>query len=59
MFWIEWSKYARIVAEESGSMRETQEALGHMSESVTRVYVQRIGVKKDKFSTIIASRLIE
>jgi hypothetical protein len=42
--------FARIVAEESGSLIETQEALGHKNLSTTRVYVQRIGVKKDNCS---------
>ena len=51
--------YARIVAEESGSMRGTQDALGHKNEAVTRVYVQRLGVKRDKFGTRIAKRIID
>ena len=49
--------YLRIVAEESGSLITTQDALGHKNLSTTRVYVQRIGVKKDKFSSKIAERL--
>jgi integrase/recombinase XerC len=49
--------YARIVAEESGSMKETQEALGHRNEATTRVYVQRIGIRRDRFSSRVAQRL--
>jgi integrase len=49
--------YARIVAEETGSFVETQEALDHENASTTRVYVQRITVKADKHSSKIAGRL--
>lgn len=49
--------YARIVAEETGSIVETQDALGHKNAATTRVYVQRIGVKRDKHSSRIATRL--
>jgi integrase len=48
--------YARIVAEESGSLSETQDALGHRNLATTRVYVQRIALKKDKFSEKISKR---
>lgn len=49
--------YARIVAEETGSFVETQEALDHENASTTRVYVQRITVKADKHSQRIAQRI--
>ena len=49
--------YARIVAEETGSFVETQEALDHENASTTRVYVQRITVKTDKHSSKIAGRM--
>lgn len=49
--------YARIVAEETGSFVETQEALDHENAATTRVYVQRITVKADKHSSKIAGRL--
>lgn len=49
--------YARIVGEVTGSMQETQEALGHKNAATTRVYLQRLGVKRDKFSEQIAERL--
>ena len=49
--------YARIVAEETGSFLETQEALDHENAATTRVYVQRITVKADKHSSKIAQRL--
>jgi len=51
--------YARIVAEETGSIIETQDALGHESPKTTRVYVQRIAIKRDKHSKRISARLRE
>jgi len=50
--------FARIVSEETGSLLETQDALGHQSASTTRVYVQRIAVKRDKHSSAIADRFL-
>jgi integrase len=49
--------FARIVAEEMGSITDTQDALGHRNAATTRVYVQRIAVKRDKVSGKIVSRL--
>jgi integrase len=49
--------YARIVAEETGSFLETQEALDHENQATTRVYVQRIAVKKDRHGGRIAGRM--
>jgi len=49
--------FARIVAEETGSITDTQDALGHRNASTTRVYVQRIAIKRDKHSESITSRL--
>ena len=49
--------YARMVSEETGSLLETQDALGHASPSTTRVYVQRIAIKRDKHSRSIAEKL--
>ena len=49
--------YARIIAEESGSITDTQDALGHRNASTTRIYVQRIAVKKDKYSERISRRI--
>lgn len=49
--------FARIVAEETGSITDTQDALGHRNASTTRVYVQRIAVKRDRHSQKITSRL--
>ena len=49
--------FARIVAEETGSLIDTQDALGHRNASTTRVYVQRITVKRDKHSERITNRL--
>lgn len=49
--------FARLVAEETQSLHETQEALGHRNPNTTRIYVQRVAVKGDKFSRRIAQRL--
>jgi site-specific recombinase XerD len=49
--------YARIISEETGSILETQEALGHRNVATTRIYVQRIAVKRDKHSQQIKRRL--
>ncbi len=49
--------FARIVAEETGSLTDTQDALGHRNATTTRVYVQRIAIKRDKHSERITSRL--
>lgn len=49
--------YARIVAEETGSFQDTQEALDHENAATTRVYVQRITVKADKHSSKVAQRM--
>jgi site-specific recombinase XerD len=48
--------YARIVAEETGSMVATQDALDHANISTTTAYVQRISVKRDLHSAAIARR---
>lgn len=50
--------YARMVAEETCSITETQDALGHRNLATTRVYVQRIAVKRDKHSRKILKRLV-
>jgi integrase len=49
--------FARIVAEETGSLTETQDALGHRNVSTTRIYVQRIAVKRDRHSQRVTRRL--
>ena len=49
--------FGRMVAEQTGSLVETQDALDHANLSTTRVYVERIVVKKDKYSRGIAERL--
>lgn len=48
--------FARIVAEETGSITATQEALDHSNPSTTRVYVQRIAIKRDQHSERISRR---
>ena len=48
---------ARMAGDESGSMGEVQEMLGHKSQATTRVYLDRIGVKRDRMSERLAERL--
>lgn len=48
---------ARIWGDESGSMTEVQTLLGHKNVTTTRVYLQRIGTKQDRYSTRILDRL--
>jgi site-specific recombinase XerD len=49
--------FARMVSEDTGSLVETQEALGHRNLATTRVYVNSIAVKKDKHNGRISERL--
>jgi integrase len=49
--------FARMVAEDTGSIVETQDALGHKHVTTTRVYVQRISVRRDGHSELILGRL--
>ena len=49
--------FARWVSESTGNIIETQDALGHRHAATTRVYVQRVAVKKDRHSTTILDRL--
>ena len=48
--------FARIVSEYTGDIAATQNALDHQNRSTTRVYVQRIAVKRDPFSEEISKR---
>jgi site-specific recombinase XerD len=49
--------FARVVSEETGSLTETQEALGHKNLATTRTYVRLIAVRRDKHSRRLAERL--
>lgn len=49
--------FARIVAEESGSIIEAQEALGHKDIQTTQIYINRIKFKKDKHSRTMRDRI--
>jgi integrase len=49
--------FARMVAEDTGSITETQDALGHKHVATTRVYVQRISVRRDRHSESILRRM--
>lgn len=51
--------FARIVSEFTGDITATQNALDHQNRSTTRVYVQRIAVKKDLYSNEISKRWSE
>jgi integrase len=48
--------FARIVSELTGDITATQNALDHQNRSTTRVYVQRIAVKKDLYSNEISKK---
>jgi integrase len=49
--------YAAWVGEESGSLHEVQQALGHRNLNTTRVYLEQIAVEPDRYSSRIARRL--
>jgi integrase len=49
--------YARLVSEEAGSIVEVQDALGHKNLATTRIYAQRVAIKRDKHSRAIARRI--
>jgi integrase len=51
--------FARIVSEFTGDITATQNALDHQNRSTTRVYVQRIAVKRDLYSPEISRRWSE
>ncbi len=46
-----------MVGELTGSVVETQDALGHRNAATTRVYLQRVAVKRDKYGVRIGERL--
>jgi integrase/recombinase XerD len=48
--------FARIVSEMTGDITATQNALDHQSRSTTRVYVQRIAIKRDLYSEEVSKR---
>jgi integrase len=48
--------FARIVSELTGDITATQNALDHQNRSTTRVYVQRIAVKRDLYSNEISKK---
>jgi site-specific recombinase XerD len=48
--------FARIVSEFTGDITATQNALDHQNRSTTHVYVQRIAVKRDLYSSEISKR---
>jgi integrase len=48
--------FARVVSEFTGDITATQNALDHQNRSTTRVYVQRIAVKRDLYSKEMSRR---
>jgi site-specific recombinase XerD len=48
--------FARIVSEFTGDVTATQNALDHQNRSTTRIYVQRIAIKRDLYSEEISRR---
>jgi integrase len=48
--------FARIVSEVTGDITATQNALDHQNRSTTRVYIQRIAVKRDLYSEEVSKR---
>lgn len=49
--------FARIINEESGSLMETQEALDHEDQATTRIYLEAVAIKRDKYSKHISRRI--
>lgn len=49
--------FARIINEESGSLMETQEALDHEDQAATRIYLEAVAIKRDKYSKHISERV--
>ncbi len=48
--------FSRIVNEVTGEITATQNALDHQNRSTTCVYVQRIAVKRDHYSSEVSKR---
>jgi integrase len=49
--------FARLVNEETGSLLETQEAMDHEDQATTRVYLESISIKRDKYSERVSKRI--
>lgn len=49
--------FARLAGDESKSIAVVQEALGHASAATTKIYLDRVGVKRDVLSVEIAETL--
>lgn len=49
--------FARIINEETGSLLETQEALDHDDQATTRIYIESVAIKRDKYSDRISKRV--
>lgn len=49
--------FARLVNEETGSLLETQEALDHEDQATTRIYLESISIKRDKYSERVSKRV--
>ena len=49
--------FARIIADDTGSIHAAQEALGHKNLATTRIYVDKIRFKKDTYSQNVSNRI--
>lgn len=49
--------FARLVNEETGSLLETQEALDHEDQATTRVYLESVSIKRDRYSERVSRRV--
>lgn len=49
--------FARVVAEEAGSLSAAQEALGHRNLKTTAVYVRNVSIRADQHSSRLKSRI--
>jgi integrase len=49
--------FARQAGDETGNISEVQEALGHQDQATTRIYLERVGLKRDRLSERLAERL--
>lgn len=49
--------FARIIADDTGSIHAAQDALGHKNLATTRIYVDKIRFKKDLYSQNVSNRI--
>ena len=49
--------YARIIADKAGDISEVSTALGHKDVKTTRIYLNKVTIKKNKHSDFIREQL--